>query len=359
MDEKPKIMVVDDEEINRTLMEAVLEKLGYCPLLASDGAQALAMIESQRPDMILLDIVMPGMDGFEVTKRLKEDPKYKTIPIVIVSGKSEVQNRVKALESGADDFLNKPFDSTELRARIGSLLKAKAYNDRLVNYQKELEMEVSKRTSQLKISLEKIKSLSLDAIYRLSRAAEYKNKETGDHIKRVSHYAQAIASQIGLNQTTVEAILYATPMHDIGKIGIPDVILLKPGKHDEAEWKIMKQHTTIGARIMEGSDYGFLKLAAVIALTHHERWDGSGYPYGLKGKKIPLAGRIAALADFFDAMTSDRPYRSKPYSIEHTFEKIKESSGSHFDPEVVNSFIKVSSKIWEIKQKFRDDQDAV
>lgn len=352
MEPRPKILVADDEPINLELMESILSALGYRVLLASDGVQALALALAEMPDLVLLDIVMPGLDGFEVTEKLKENDRTKIIPIVIVSGKSEVRDRVKALEAGADDFLNKPVDATELKARIRSLLKVKAYNDHMVNYQKKLEEEVAKRTLQLKASLEKIKSASLEAIYRLSLAAEYKNKETGDHIKRVSHYAEAIAQRMGLNKATIEAILYATPMHDVGKIGVPDHILLKPGKHDEKEWEIMKQHTTIGARIMEGSEHGFIRLASVIALTHHERWDGEGYPRGLKGRKIPLVGRIAALADFFDAMTSARPYREGVHSPEYTVETIRQNSGSHFDPQVVDCFLQSQQRICQIKETF-------
>lgn len=352
MEQNPKILVADDEQVNRDMMEAILSRLGYKVLLAADGGQAVSLAVVQMPDLILMDIMMPGMDGFEATKKLKENDRTKIIPVVVVSGKTEVSDRVKALEAGADDFLNKPVDPTELQARIRSLLKVKAYNDHMVNYQKKLEEEVAKRTIQLKSTLHKIKSASLEAIYRLSLAAEYKNKETGNHIKRVSHYAEAIALKMGLNRTTIEAILYATPMHDVGKIGIPDQILLKPGKHDQQEWEIMKQHTTIGARIMDGSDYGFIRLASVIALTHHERWDGVGYPRGLKGRKIPLVGRIAALADFFDAMTSERPYRDGIHSIEHTIETIKKSSGSHFDPEVVDCFVQSQERIFRIKETF-------
>ncbi len=347
--------MADDEPVNLELMDAILSRLGYGVLLASDGDQALSLSLDQMPDLVLLDIVMPGLDGFEVTRKLKENDRTKIIPIVIVSGKSEVRDRVKALEAGADDFLNKPVDPTELQARIRSLLKVKAYNDHMVNYQKALEEEVSKRTLQLKASLDKIKSASLEAIYRLSLAAEYKNKETGDHIRRVSHYAEAIAVKMGLNRATIEAILYAAPMHDVGKIGIPDHILLKPGKHDEKEWEIMKQHTTIGARIMEGSEHGFIRLASVIALTHHERWDGDGYPRGLKGRKIPLAGRITALADFFDAMTSERPYRSGIHSLEYTVDTIRQNSGSHFDPQVVDCFMQSQDRICQIKEIFRDE----
>jgi len=244
MEQTPKILVADDEPINLELMESILSRLGYGVLLASDGNQALSLALDRMPDLILLDIMMPGLDGFEVTRKLKENDRTKIIPIVIVSGKSEVRDRVKALEAGADDFLNKPVDPTELQARIRSLLKVKAYNDHMVNYQKKLEEEVAKRTLQLKASLEKIKSASLEAIYRLSLAAEYKNKETGDHIKRVSHYAEAIASKMGLNKATIEAILYATPMHDVGKIGV-------------ARRKGMGDHET--AHHHRGQDHGGLR----------------------------------------------------------------------------------------------------
>jgi len=275
----------------------------------------------------------------------------------MVTALREVEDRIRALEVGADDFLTKPVDKTELRARVNSLLKVKAYNDHMRNYQKELEDEVAKRTEQLRQAFEKIKIASLDTIFRLSRAAECKDEDTGAHIQRMSHYSAAVARQMGLNDSTVEAMLYAAPMHDVGKIGIPDQILLKPGRLDPDEWEIMKQHTTIGAKIMEGSDAEFIKLAEVIALTHHEKWDGSGYPRGLKGSEIPLAGRIAAVADVFDALTSKRPYK-EPFPIEKSFTIIKESRGSHFDREVVDALFAVEDEILSFKEEFQDQHES-
>jgi putative two-component system response regulator len=218
------------------------------------------------------------------------------------------------------------------------------------NYQKELETEVAKRTKQLRQAFKKLKEVSLESICHLCRAAEYKDENTGDHIRRMSHSTSAVARKMGLNKQTVENLLYTAPMHDVGKIGIPDYILLKPGKLHDKEWEIMKQHTIIGAQILGGSDGKFNKLAQTIALSHHEKWDGSGYPKGLKGSKIPLVGRIAAIADVFDALTSRRPYRMKPFSLEEAFNYIKEERGRHFDPEAVDAFFAATDEILLIKE---------
>jgi len=347
---KAKILVVDDEDRNLRLMELLLTSFGYDVITASNGEEALEKVHDISPDVILLDVMMPKIDGFEVAKRLKAEEETKIIPVVMVTALNEVEHRVKALEAGADDFLNKPVDKTELRARVQSLVKVKASNDYMRNYQKELEAEVAKRTVQLRQALKKLKELSLESICYLCRAAEYRDENTGDHIKRMSHYTSVIARKMGLNKQTVENLLYTAPMHDAGKIGIPDHILLKPGELNEKEWEIMKQHTTIGAQILAGSDARFIKLAQTIALTHHEKWDGSGYPKGLKGSKIPLVGRIAAIADVFDALTSRRPYRAKPFSVEEAFDYIKEERGRQFDPEVVDAFFAAKDEILSLKE---------
>jgi putative two-component system response regulator len=350
---KPKILVVDDEDRNLRLLEAILLPLGYEVILAQDGEEALKKVRERPPDVILLDIMMPGMDGFEVARLLKEEEDTRIIPIVMVTALREVGDRVKALEIGVDDFINKPVENTELRARVQSLLKVKAYNDHMRDYQKELETEVARRTEQLRQAFEKIKAASLDTIYRLSKAAEYKDEDTGAHIQRMSHYAVAIAREMGLDDRYVETLLYASPMHDVGKIGIPDHILLKPGKLNPDEWEIMKQHTIIGGKILSGSDAEFIKLAEVIAFTHHEKWDGSGYPKGLKGEEIPLAGRVTAIADVFDALTSMRPYK-EPFSIEKSFTIIKDERGDHFDPDIVDAFFAIENEILSIKKKYKD-----
>ncbi len=281
-----RILVVDDEDRNRRLMEALISPLGHEVILASDGEEGLAKAVSESPDLILLDVMMPKLNGFEVAQRLKEDWQTKTIPIVIVTALREVEDRVRALEAGADDFLSKPVDKIELRARITSLLKVKAYHEYMRNYQKMLEEEVEHKTRELKSAFEKIKGASLETILRLCRAAEFKDEETGNHLRRVSRYVAIIARDLGLSANYQEQLIYSAPMHDIGKIGIPEKILLKKGKLDPGEWEIMKQHTTIGARILSGSNEEFIKLGELIALTHHERWDGSGYPRGL-GRRDP------------------------------------------------------------------------
>ena len=350
MDTKAKILVVDDEDRNLRLLKLLLTSFGYGVLTASNGEEALEKVHDIPPDVILLDIMMPKIDGFEVARQLKREEETKSIPIVMVTALNEVEDRVKALEAGADDFLNKPVDKTELRARVQSLVKVKACNDQMRNYQKELETEVAKRTKQLRQAFKKLKEVSLESICHLCRAAEFKDEDTGDHIRRMSHYTSAVARKMGLNKQTVENLLYTVPMHDVGKIGIPDYLLLKPGKLNDKEWEIMKQHTIIGAQILGGSNGKFNKLAQTIALSHHEKWDGSGYPKGLKGSRIPLVGRITAIADVFDALTSRRPYRMKPFSMEEAFNYIKEERGRHFEPEVVDAFFAATDEILLIKE---------
>ncbi|MBF0225752.1 MAG: two-component system response regulator [Desulfobacterales bacterium] len=357
--EKPKkILVVDDLDFNRDILNGMLTPLGYNVDMAVDGEDALNKVKSNPPDLILLDIMMPGLDGIEVAKRLKSNESTRFIPIVMVTALSDIQDRVNALESGADDFLTKPVDRLELKARVRSLLKVKDYNDHMLNYQAKLEEEVSKRTEQLKVAFDKIKISSLDVILRLSKAAEYKDEQTGAHIKRMSNYMGVIAKEMGLNDKVSEALIYAAPMHDVGKIGIPDRILLKKGPLSPEEWVLMKKHAIFGAQILEGASNSFVKLGEIIALMHHEKWDGSGYPYGLKAREIPLAGRIAAIADVFDALISRRPYK-EPFPLDKSFEIIWEGKGKHFDPNVVEAFFAVQDKIIAIKEQYKDKEESL
>ena len=347
-----KILVVDDEILNRKLIEAMLKPQGYEVFTAVDGEDCLLKVAENPPDLILMDIMMPNMNGFEVVTKLKAQEQMALIPIVMVTALQDVNDRVKALEVGADDFLTKPVDRMELRARVRSLLKVKAYNDHMVNYRQELEREVAKQTQELKAAHSRLRDASLETIFRLARAAEYKDEDTGNHIISMSRISAFIAEKMGLNSVVVERILYASPMHDIGKIGIPDRILTKNGPLDNEEWSVMKRHSDFGGQILEGSSIGFLRLGEVIALTHHEKWDGSGYPHGLAGKKIPLAGRIVALADVFDALMSKRPYK-QPLSIAQTVEIIQAGRGTHFDPAVVDVFLANIDgvfKLWEAAQ---------
>jgi putative two-component system response regulator len=359
--EKPsQILVVEDDVMNSRLLTTILTRLGYTVDTAFDGITGLEKVKSSPPDLILLDLKLPRMDGYEVARRLKQADKTKIIPIVVISSFAEVENRVTALEAGADDFLSKPIDQLELRARVQSLLKVKMFNDHMVNYQKILEAEVDKRTQQLsqayeelKSAFDKIKQASLDTTFRLAQAAESKDGETGSHIKRIGYYSTSIAKVMGLPPHEIDLILYAAQMHDIGKIGVPDRILLKPGPLDTEEWKIMKLHTVIGGRILSNPESYVIKMAEQIALTHHEKWDGSGYPNGLKGSQIPLWGRISAIVDVFDALTSNRPYK-KAFPIDQSLEILKKSTGTHFDPEVSESFFSIQEKILSILREYED-----
>jgi len=360
MEKSSQILVVEDDVMNSRLLTTILTRLGYTVETAFDGINGLEKVEASPPDLILLDLNLPRMDGYEVARRLKEADKTKIIPIVVVSSFAEVENRIKAFEAGADDFLSKPVDQVELRARVQSLLKVKMFNDHMVNYQKILEAEVDKRTlelrqtfEELKIAFDKIKQVSLDTTFRLAQAAESKDGETGGHIKRIGYYSTALARVMGLPAEDIDIILYAAPMHDIGKIGVPDRILLKPGPLDVEEWKIMKLHTVIGGRILANSDSYVIKMGEQIALTHHEKWDGSGYPNGLKGSQIPLWGRIVAIVDVFDALISNRPYK-KAFPIDQSLEILKKDTGTHFDPEVSETFFSIQEEILSILREYED-----
>ena len=355
MKDKPVILVVDDQPQNIELLEAYLVPQNYEVVTAASGEKALEKLSGNPIDLILLDVMMPGMDGFEVTRRIRQDDQHRLLPIILVTALRETEDRVKGIEAGCDDFISKPFDKMELLARVRSLLKVKAYNDLMQNYRKELEVEVTLRTEELKQAFEKIKAASLDTIYRLSMAAEFRDDDTGAHIKRMSLYTAAIARSMGLTEHAIENILYAAPMHDLGKIGIADLILLKPAGLTPAEWEIMKQHTLIGAKILKGSDAEFIRLGEVIALSHHEKWDGSGYPTGLKGIEIPIACRITAIADVFDALTTKRPYK-EAFSVEKSLAIIREGRGNHFDPDVVDAFLAIQDEILTIKKQYNEGE---
>ncbi|PKL16277.1 MAG: two-component system response regulator [Spirochaetae bacterium HGW-Spirochaetae-5] len=356
MKDKAKILIVDDQANNTELLEAYLSPQGYDVIIASSGKKALETLFGGEIDLILLDVMMPEMDGFEVTRLIRENESSRMIPVVLVTALHETEDRIKGIEAGCDDFISKPIDRMELLARVRSLLKIKAYNDLLSNYRKDLESDVAARTEELKKALEKLQESSLETIYRLSMASEYKDEDTGAHIKRMSLYSAAIATRMNLDVNTVRLLLYSSPMHDVGKIGIPDLILLKPGKLDAAEWKIMMQHTNIGAGILNGSEAEFIRMGEQIARGHHEKWDGTGYPDGLKGAEIPLVCRITAIADVFDALTSRRPYK-EPFSVEKSISIITEGRGSHFDPDVFDAFIAIKDDILSIKDQFENDKE--
>ena len=349
--EKQIILVVDDTTENIDVLDGIL-KADYKIKAALNGERALKIANGEKsPDLILLDIMMPGMDGYEVCRQLKSRADTKKIPVIFVTAKGEVADESKGFEVGCVDYITKPVSPPLVKARVETHLA-------LYDQNRVLEEKVMQRTAQLREAFGKIKSASLDTIHRLSKAAEYKDEDTGAHILRMSHYSAAVARKMGQDETTIESILYAAPMHDIGKIGTPDRILLKPGKLDAEEWEVMKQHTVNGAQILEGSDAEFIKLGAMIALSHHEKWDGNGYPQGLGGDKIPIAGRIVAIADVFDALTSKRPYK-EPFSLDKSYTIIKEGRGNHFDPDVVDAFFEVEDEILSIKEEYKDEGESL
>lgn len=355
MKSKPILLAVDDQPQNIELLEAFLVPQGYDVLCACSGEEALAKLGENAIDLILLDVMMPGMDGFEVTRRVRENLSFRLLPIILVTALRDKDDHIKGIEAGCDDFLSKPIDKTELLARVRALLKVKAYHDLLNDYQRKLESDIATRTQELHQALADTKAASLEIIHRLSTATECKDETTGNHICRMSHFAAAVARQLGLDEAAVELILYAAPMHDLGKIGIPDRILLKPAKLSPLEWEIMKKHTLIGAEILKDSEIELLRVGEAIARTHHEKWDGSGYPAGLRGVEIPLYGRIVAIADVFDAMTSARPYK-ETFSVEEALDKIREGRGSHFDPDVVDAFFEILDEIRAIKQQYESSE---
>jgi len=346
----PMILIVDDIAGNIDLLAEIL-KDDYQIKVARNGEQALEIVRlNPQIALILLDIMMPGIDGYEVCRRLKEEEKSENIPVIFVTAMDDVADERRGFQLGAVDFLKKPVSAPIVQARVKNHIA-------LHNQNRVLETKVAEKTKLLQNALIQLKESSLETIYRLTQAAEYRDEDTGEHIQRMSHYAAAVARELGASAKTVEQILRAAPMHDIGKIGIPDRILLKPDKLDAEEWEIMKQHTTIGGKILSNSSAGFIRLGEKIALSHHEKWDGSGYPEGLEGKQIPLVGQIVAIADVFDALTTRRPYK-KPFSLEVTYDILNESSGSHFNPQVVEAFFTVEEEILAIKDKYKDSAQS-
>jgi putative two-component system response regulator len=359
MDQLKRILIVDDEKLNQEVLEGMVESLGYTYETAQDGTEALAKLKLGI-DLVLLDVMMPRIDGFEVVRRIREDPEYSHIPIIMVTALTDKESRLRAAEVGANDFITKPIDKTELKVRMASLLKMKEAQDAVKRHQILLEKTVQERTQVLRHALAEmaeaqrhIHEAHLDTIHRLALAAEYKDENTAGHLHRMSRYSALLAQALNLPSDKVELILHASPMHDVGKIGIPDVILLKPDKLDPEEWEIMKQHTLIGSQILKNSSSPLLQVGEIIALSHHEKWDGSGYPQGLAGEQIPLWGRICAVADVFDALTSVRPYK-KALSNEEAYDILLESRGTHLDPRLVDLFLANWDKVKEIQIQYSD-----
>lgn len=337
------IVIADDVPENIELLVNIL-KDEYNVKVANSGEKALKIVYSEPPpDLILLDVMMPGLSGHEVCRRLKANPDRRRIPVIFVTAMTSVEDEKLGLDIGAVDYITKPISPPIVLARVRTHLA-------LYDQARELERMVTQRTSELINSRQQI-------IRRLGRAAEFKDNETGNHVIRMAHYSQLIGKSFGLGPAAQEILLYTAPMHDIGKIGIPDVILLKPGKLDQEEWKLMKQHPTMGAEIIGNHDDELLRTARTIALTHHERWDGTGYPNALSGEDIPLVGRIVAIADVFDALLSVRPYK-KAFPIDEALQYMFEQAGKHFDPHLIPAFEKALPEILHIREAYADEFGA-
>jgi len=346
-----KVLIIDDDAQSVKLLRDIFQKDGYRYVTSiNDSRQATQMYQELNPDLIVLDLSMPEVDGFEVMQRLKEVDPDTYLPICILTKEAEQSVRFKALESGAKDFLNKPYDRVEVMIRFRNLIEVRMLHNEVKEQNKMLEDKVKARTKELY-------DTQIDVITRLARAIEYRDSETGLHILRMSHYSARLAAEAGCSMQYCEMVLTAAPLHDIGKIGIPDKILQKSGRLSEEEWEIMKTHTTIGAELLSGSNSKFLNIAREIALTHHEHWDGAGYPNGLKGEEIPLIGRICGLTDVFDALMATRPYK-RPWTFEQTIDEIKSGDGSHFDPRLVEKFLSILPDIQYIRDKYVDPQSS-
>ena len=298
---------------------------------------------------------MPGLDGFDVCRRIRQDPHGRDVPVIMVTTLETREHRLRAVEAGANDFISKPVDETELRIRATSLLKMKDAQDEVKQYQAHLEDMVEARTASLRTALQQMAEAQhlayqaqLETIERLAILAEYKDKVTARHIQRMSEYCAVIARGLKLPPAEVELILHASRMHDVGKIAVPEAILRKPSSLDASEWTVMRAHSKIGSAILDNSTSQILQAGRVIALNHHERWDGGGYPSGLSGSDIPLWGRICAVADVFDAITSERPYKPA-FPNEEALQLLRDGRGKHFDPRVVDAFFECLEEILAVQ----------
>ena len=340
-----RILVVDDEVVSLKVLSGLLDKEGYTDITSiSDPIEAVKLYQQNQYDLVLLDIIMPHIDGFEVMQQFADTYKQRHPPVLVLTGLTDHETRNRALKEGARDFLIKPYDSTEILSRVHNLLEMNLSQKLMMSYNLNLEKVVKMRTQDLI-------DTQLEIVQRLGYAAEYRDTETAEHTIRVGEYARILGEELGLSGDKLQNLHHAAPMHDIGKIGISDAVLLKPGIYTPEERKLMEKHTTIGAEILKGSNSDLMNTAQEIAYTHHERWDGTGYPNGLKGTKIPLCGRIVIVADVFDALTMTRPYKDA-WTIQDAVNFIEENSGKMFDPQIVLIFLKKRTEMIEIKTRY-------
>ena len=342
------VLIIDDTEINLILFAALVKKLEDCvPHTFAQARDALTWAQDNNPDLVIVDYMMPDMDGLEFIRVLREMPERDAVPIVMITANDQKQLRYRALDLGANDFLTKPVDKVEFLARTRNMLQVSDARKQLADRASWLADEVRKATAE-------ILARERETVFRLCKAAEYRDPETGAHILRMAHYSQLIARGLGLSINDQELLLEAAPMHDIGKVGIADKILLKPGRLDAEEFEVMKQHAIYGYELLHGSSSKVLQAGAEIARGHHEKFDGSGYPAGVTGTDIPIFSRIVAVADVFDALTSERPYK-KAWTLEAAVDFLVQGSGNHFDPQCVQAFLNAWDDVMEIRGRYQEE----
>ncbi|WP_374357911.1 HD domain-containing phosphohydrolase [Chitinimonas sp.] len=343
-----QIVVVDDNAVNRLMFARLIKNaVGVEPTLFESAWEGLDWCLHTNPDLILLDYMMPELDGIGFLTAFRSDERGQKSMILMITADHDSQVRLRALELGANDFLTKPVEAAELRARARNMLAIREGQAALEDRAKWLQEEVAKATADLR-------AREQESVFLLTRAAEFRDPETGAHILRMAHYSTLIARRLGLEESRLELLLQAAPMHDIGKLGIPDHILLKPGKHTPEEWEIMRRHAEIGYRLLSDGKSALMQLGALIAWTHHEKFDGSGYPRGLAGEDIPIEGRIVAVADVYDALTSVRPYKPA-WTVDAACALLREQSGAHFDPAAVAAFFSNFDEVLEIQHRYADE----
>lgn len=344
-----RILIVDDQRVNCMVLERTLLDAGYQNIkVLNDSTLATDHFIAGNYDLMLLDVHMPVVDGFDVMEELKQRHDDELFSVIMLTAESDENVKSKALSLGAKDFLTKPFNKTEVVHRINNTIATQLLNKRIINDNQELELRVKERTEALEKSYHGL-------VESLSIAAQYKDNETGSHVSRMSYASYLLALEYGFTQDKAELLLHAAPMHDIGKIGIPDKILLKPSKLNAQEWVIMKSHVNIGAEILSGKSSPLIEMARTVALTHHEKWDGSGYPQGLSGENIPIEGRICALCDVMDALTSKRPYK-RAWTFKEAVDYMDDQQGLHFDPELVTLYKQILPEVMMFNNNHSDHE---
>ncbi len=363
------ILIADDIETNRDLLCRRLGKMGFRLLTANNGLEVLELLARESVDLVLLDLMMPLMDGIDVLQRMRQDVRYRDIPVIMITANDDEENAVRCIDMGAEDYLVKPFNYTMLRARVNACLERKRLRDQEVRYRGRIKRQNDELEERVHRQVREISESQLATIFAMSKLAESRDPETGKHLERMREYCRLLSRQLGctadyyteIDETFVDNIYAASPLHDIGKVGVDDAVLLKPGKLTEEEWVLMRRHPILGADTLREVDRqhpgnSFIRIGIDIAESHHEKWDGSGYPYGKRKKEIPLVGRILALGDVYDALTSQRCYK-KAFSHEKSRSIIEEGEGQHFDPDIVQAFREVETEFLRVRQDFQDAED--